>query len=95
MAIYSAVPPPASGVDVEAWTVSALESLNVASDAQGTGVSLSIPLDGNHDAEAKTKKPTVTRRVSGSAKQHYLNSRPSSPRSKRAATFAFRLGSET
>lgn len=73
MAIYSAVPPPEqqpqSGVDIAAWTVSALESLSVASDARGTGVSLSIPLDGNHDAETKAKpKPTVTRRVSASAK---------------------------
>lgn len=53
MAIYSAVPPPsqqsgtagASSVDIEAWTVSALQSLSVSTTAVGTGVTLSIPLD--------------------------------------------------
>lgn len=72
MAIYSAVPPPPqhqaqSGVDIEAWTVSAFESLTVSSDARGTGVSLSIPLDGNHEATSKPKH-AVTRQLSGKAK---------------------------
>lgn len=33
-------------VDIEAWTVSALESLSIAPIARGTGSALSIPLDG-------------------------------------------------
>ncbi|KAI0385882.1 R3H-associated N-terminal domain-containing protein [Hypomontagnella monticulosa] len=37
--------PSAAGVDVEAWTISALQSLSVSPVARGTGVSLSIPLD--------------------------------------------------
>lgn len=45
MAIYSSVPPPAQQVQVEAWTVSALQSLNISPSARGTGVTLSIPLD--------------------------------------------------
>jgi hypothetical protein len=57
MAIYSSVPlpsqqqqsgaptPAAVGVDIEAWTVSALQSLSVSPSARGTGVTLSIPLD--------------------------------------------------
>jgi len=51
MAIYSSVPPPSQqasglpGPDIEAWTVSALESLNVSPTARGTGVTLSIPLE--------------------------------------------------
>jgi hypothetical protein len=55
MAIYSAVPPPsqqsgiaagtASGVDIETWTVTALQSLSVSTSAVGAGVTLSIPLD--------------------------------------------------
>ncbi|KAK3324012.1 R3H-associated N-terminal domain-containing protein [Cercophora scortea] len=32
-------------VDIEAWTTSAFESLNIASIARGTGTALSIPLD--------------------------------------------------
>lgn len=71
MAIFSAVPPPPeynqpqSGLDVEAWTVSALPSLNVTSIARGTGVSLSIPLDESHDSEPAAKlKPAITRGVS-------------------------------
>lgn len=56
MAIYSSVPPPSqqtaatSSVDIEAWTVSALESLSVSPAARGTGVTLSIPLE-RDDAE--------------------------------------------
>ena len=57
MAIYSSVPPPseqASAVDIEAWTVSALESLSVSPTARGTGVTLSIPLE-RDDAERPSK----------------------------------------
>ena len=52
MAIFSSVPPPSQqpqaapvGVDIESWTVSALQSLSVSPSARGTGVTLSIPLD--------------------------------------------------
>lgn len=37
-------------VDIEAWTVAALESLSIAPIARGTGNALSIPLDGDHKA---------------------------------------------
>jgi hypothetical protein len=36
-------------VDIEAWTVAALESLSIAPIARGTGNALSIPLDGDHN----------------------------------------------
>ncbi|KAI0101629.1 R3H-associated N-terminal domain-containing protein [Nemania sp. FL0031] len=50
----SALPTIANGgVDVEAWTISALESLSVSPAARGTGTPLSIPLD---EAKAKTEK---------------------------------------
>ncbi|KAI1340420.1 R3H-associated N-terminal domain-containing protein [Xylariaceae sp. FL0016] len=52
----STTDPSAAGVDVEAWTLSALESLSVSPVARGTGAPLSIPLDGT----AATKKPSVT-----------------------------------
>lgn len=67
MAIYSAVPPPEqqapaaaasapqtpapAAIDIEAWTVSALQSLSVSPSARGTGVSLSIPLDSLRDRD--------------------------------------------
>jgi hypothetical protein len=61
MAIYSSVPPPSqqsqaspsSTVQVEAWTVSALQSLSVSPSARGTGVTLSIPLDSTSAANSK------------------------------------------
>ena len=51
---YTSVPPPSqqpqaqaspSTVKIEAWTVSALQSLKISSSARGTGATLSIPLD--------------------------------------------------
>ncbi|KAI1780205.1 R3H-associated N-terminal domain-containing protein [Hypoxylon cercidicola] len=45
---------PASGVDIESWTVSALESLSISPIARGTGTPLSIPLDDH------SKKPSVS-----------------------------------
>jgi hypothetical protein len=63
MAIYSSVPPPAqqptttSAIDIEAWTVSALQSLSVSPSARGTGVTLSIPLDNSHEREDATGAP--------------------------------------
>jgi R3H-associated N-terminal domain len=61
MAIYSSVPPPSqqpaatstSAVDIEAWTVSALQSLSVSPSARSTGVTLSIPLDMMRERERK------------------------------------------
>ncbi|KAI0889751.1 R3H-associated N-terminal domain-containing protein [Annulohypoxylon maeteangense] len=46
---------PSPGVDIEAWTVSALESLSISGIARGTGTPLSIPLD-----EESLKKSSVT-----------------------------------
>ncbi|KAI0164990.1 R3H-associated N-terminal domain-containing protein [Xylariaceae sp. FL1272] len=40
----------ANAVDIEAWTISALESLSVSPDARGTGLPLAIPLN---DADKK------------------------------------------
>ncbi|KAH8167811.1 hypothetical protein CIB48_g446 [Xylaria polymorpha] len=54
---HSSLPTNANGVDIEAWTVSALQSLSVSAVARGTGTPLSIPLD---EAKAKKEKPPVT-----------------------------------
>ncbi|KAI0833921.1 R3H-associated N-terminal domain-containing protein [Hypoxylon sp. FL0890] len=45
---------PSSGLDIEAWTISALESLSVSPTARGTGAPLSIALDEH------SKKASVT-----------------------------------
>lgn len=45
-------------VDIEAWTVSALESLNIAPIARGTGNALSIPLDETKSTATGRKPPT-------------------------------------
>ncbi|KAI1261043.1 hypothetical protein F5Y18DRAFT_213927 [Xylariaceae sp. FL1019] len=54
----------ANAVDIEAWTISALESLSVSPDARGTGSSLTIPLN---DPEKKKAAVTINdpRAVSG------------------------------
>jgi hypothetical protein len=75
MAIYSSVPPPSqqgaaatpssAALDIEAWTVSALQSLSVSPSARGTGVTLSIPLDSTRehdDANGKPSKPAYRAR---------------------------------
>ncbi|APA13098.1 hypothetical protein SS1G_08619 [Sclerotinia sclerotiorum 1980 UF-70] len=64
MAIYSSVPPPSqqasAGPDIEAWTVSALESLEVSPIARGTGVTLSIPLERDESLKDTTpSRPAV------------------------------------
>ncbi|KAI0176486.1 R3H-associated N-terminal domain-containing protein [Hypoxylon sp. FL1284] len=43
-----------SGVDIESWTVSALESLSISPAARGTGAPLSIPLDEHSKRSAVT-----------------------------------------
>ncbi|KAL1864212.1 hypothetical protein Daus18300_007809 [Diaporthe australafricana] len=56
-------PPPASAgpIDIEAWTISALESLSVSPTATGTtGRPLSIPLDEHTNANAKPTAARVT-----------------------------------
>ncbi|KAK6954044.1 hypothetical protein Daesc_004006 [Daldinia eschscholtzii] len=45
-----------NGIDIEAWTISALESLSVSPVARGTGAPLSIPLD----EQESTRKASVT-----------------------------------
>ncbi|GAW18190.1 hypothetical protein ANO14919_076640 [Xylariales sp. No.14919] len=53
----SSLPANANGVDIAAWTISALESLSVSPAARGTGTPLSIPLD---ETKANAKKPSVS-----------------------------------
>ena len=44
----------ATGIDIDAWTISALQSLSVSPVARGTGTPLAIPID-DHDSPARTK----------------------------------------
>jgi hypothetical protein len=62
MAIYSNVPPPSqqpaqATVEIKAWTVSALQSLNISPSVRGTGATLSIPLDSDEARKATSYKP--------------------------------------
>ncbi|EHK18177.1 uncharacterized protein TRIVIDRAFT_118059 [Trichoderma virens Gv29-8] len=43
--IFPAAPASGTAIDIEAWTISALQSLSVSPIARGTGTPLSIPLD--------------------------------------------------
>ncbi|KAH0491148.1 hypothetical protein TgHK011_002590 [Trichoderma gracile] len=43
--IYPSTPASGTAIDIEAWTISALQSLSVSPVARGTGSPLSIPLD--------------------------------------------------
>lgn len=60
----SAPPPPApeKGIDIDAWTLNALESLSVSPTARGTGVTLSIPLDAGEEIQ-----PACEPRAAGAA----------------------------
>lgn len=67
MAIYSAVPTPeeqtpntpSPGIDIDAWTISALQSLSVSPITLGTNVPLSIPIDEPVTKRTVTIPPTT------------------------------------
>ncbi|ATY63695.1 uv-damaged DNA-binding [Cordyceps militaris] len=44
---------PATGIDIDAWTISALQSLSVSPIARGTGTPLSIPIDDHLPSRAR------------------------------------------
>lgn len=94
MAIYSSVPPPeqqqaassasTSGIDIEAWTVSALQSLNVSGSPRGTGVTLSIPLDTpEEDYTPKHLRPKPIPRDSQKRREALLKGKEGSRRRQR------------
>jgi hypothetical protein len=99
MAIYSSVPPPTQqpsttpAVDIEAWTVSALQSLSVSPSARGTGVTLSIPLDNTREREQddgaparpayKPRKDPLVRRDSQRRREALLKGKEGSRRRQR------------
>lgn len=68
MAIYGSVPlsseqSGASLIDIDAWTVSELQSLNVSTSAVGSGVTLSIPLGASHEEKSSLPKPALRRKT--------------------------------
>lgn len=99
MAIYSSVPPPAqqptptSAIDIDAWTISALQSLSVSPSARGTGVTLSIPLDSAHERDDtngapsrpayKPRKDPLVRRDSQRRREALLKGKEGSRRRQR------------
>ena len=51
--VHPSLPSNVNGLDIESWTISALESLSISPLARGTGAPLSIPLD---EAKEKAKR---------------------------------------
>ena len=47
-ALRSQANQPSTGVDIDAWTISALQSLSVSPVARGTGTPLAIAIDSEH-----------------------------------------------
>lgn len=72
--------PSSSGVDVEAWTISALESLNVASVARGTGIPLSFPVEDSLNKVFVTIQDSRTKSTAITPPQHPLAHRDSQRR---------------
>lgn len=48
-----------SGIDIDAWTISALQSLAVSPVARGTGTPLAIPIDETVKAQPKSPERNV------------------------------------
>lgn len=81
MAIGSPAPPPhsaqtpttPSGIDIDAWTISALQSLSVSPIARGTGTPLSIPIDETILPTARNAAATTTTSKTGDARAVKFN----------------------
>jgi len=75
-------------VDIEAWTVSALESLSISPIARGTGNALSIPLDHHDDATPLSSTPAALklRNVAFNGAGSYGITPPRRPPSRRDST---------
>lgn len=102
MAIYKAVPPPEeltsgqtpaaqapatqASFAIDAWTVSALQSLSVSPVVHGVGTPLAIPID--QRPSPRREKPTVTLPDAGT------DERPPSPRDSRCRRDALLKGNQ-
>jgi hypothetical protein len=103
MAIYSSVPPPSqhphptqaasTSIEIEAWTVSALQSLNISPSARGTGATLSIPLDSDQTPKPLSYKPRKEplKRDSQKRREAVLKGKEGSRRRQRWENGKFRL----
>lgn len=81
----SATTASASGIDIEAWTVSALQSLNVSDSPRDTGATLSIPLDTREyeDYTPKHLRPKPIPRDSQKRREALLKGKEGSRRRQR------------
>ncbi|KAG5916686.1 hypothetical protein E4U42_007550, partial [Claviceps africana] len=52
-------PVSSDAIDIDAWAVSALQSLSISPVARGTGIPLTIPIDDAHAPPPKTKPRAV------------------------------------
>lgn len=78
----------ATGIDIDAWTVSALQSLSISPVARGTGTPLTIPLD------EEAKKRNVTFDKEGEKKPVETPRRPPSRRDSMKRREALLKGKE-
>lgn len=74
--------PPVPGIDIDAWTLSALQSLSVSPVARGTGTPLAIPIDDDEKPPATNTghKTTTVRIAAGAAVDTDTPRRPPSRR---------------
>ncbi|KAH7319873.1 hypothetical protein B0I35DRAFT_478178 [Stachybotrys elegans] len=80
--IQSHTPQPTNpAVDIDAWTISALQSLSVSPVARGTGTPLTIPLDEAH--APKKQEPARAVQISESAAVAISTTPPRRPPSRR------------
>jgi hypothetical protein len=77
-------------IDIDAWTISALQSLSVSPVALGTGTPLSIPLDD----ESTAKKQARVVAFNGSGDDTALPNRPPSRRDSMKRRDSFLKGKE-
>ncbi|KAJ6780355.1 hypothetical protein PWT90_06550 [Aphanocladium album] len=84
-----------SGIDIDAWTISALQSLSVSPIARGTGTPLSIPIDENVRSAARAAQTTEARAVKFNADEPVMPPRrPPSRRDSMARREALLKGKE-
>ena len=67
-------------IDIDAWTISALQSLSVSPVARGTGTPLAIPIDNDTAAKTKQSRNAVAFTESAGASADSLPRRPPSRR---------------
>lgn len=84
-----------TGIDIDAWTISALQSLSVSPIARGTGTPLTIPIDDHdHDRHHQQQQRSKTVRVAVPLAEDATPRRPPSRRDSQRKREAVLKGKE-